>query len=420
MLGGPDGVDARVRRYGLFVGLWSFELWHPFWTLWLLSAPGVNYLNATLVDIVFWAVSILVAMPAGALADRIGRKPSLLLGILMWNAGIVVFGLARSLPVFAIANATWAFGAMFLFSSGPAYLYDTLAEAGQEARYPKVVSRVAMVGFLSTAAGCGVGGLVVRATGSLQAVLLLNVVNGVLAAATVLTFREPDVARRPESGTFAQIGAGLRATRKSRQIPLLILFQVLTGIVLYVLAFFRAPLVESIVGQDYVLIGLVFGGFFGVASVAGMSVGRVLERLGETGTLALTYLFVYPPFVLIYLASVGTFAAGVAAALAILAQIPSYIIWGLETPVVTTIINRRVGASERATVLSVSMFFTTLSLGVTEPIVGYLANLYDLGPGLSILAVIAAIPTALVLAAYRRSEREAPLPAAPILPHRGP
>ena len=420
MRSGPAPVDARVRRYTLFVVLWSFELWHPFWTLWLLSAPGVNYLNATLVDVVFWAVSILVAMPAGAFADRIGRKPSLLLGIVMWNAGIVVFGLARSLPVFAIANAIWALGASFLFSSGPAFLYDTLTEAGQEARYPKVMSRVAMLGFLSTAAGCGVGGLVVLATGSLQAVLLLNVVTGGLAAATVLTFREPAVPRRPESGLFAQIVTGLRATRRSRQISLLILFQVLTGIVLYVLTFFRAPLVESIVGQNYLMIGLVFGGFFCVASVAGLSFGRILERLGETGTLALTYLLVYPPFLLIYASSAGTFTPGFAAAFAILAQIPSYIIWGLETPVVTTIINRRVGASQRATVLSVSIFFTTLSLGITEPIVGYLATLYDLGLGLSIFAVIAAVPSALVLGAYRRSEREAPLPAVPVLPDRGP
>lgn len=420
MPGGAPTLESRIRRYILFHVLWSFELWHPFWTLWLLSAPGVDFLKATLVDVVFWAVSLLVAMPAGALADRFGRKPSLLLGIVMWNLGVVLFGLATSLPVFAVANAAWALGASFLFSSGPAYLYDTLAEAGQEARYPKVVSRVAMMGFLSTAAGSVLGGLVVVATRSFQAVLLLNVVTGVLAAATVLTFREPAVRRTPAAGMFAQIGKGLRAARNSPQIVLLILFQVLTGIVLYVLTFFRAPFIESIVGGDYVLLGAMFGGFFCVASIAGMSVGRLLERLGETGALAFTYLLVYPPFLLIFAVSAGAFSPSSAIGFAILAQIPSYIIWGVETPVVTTIINRRIGSSERATVLSVTIFFTTLSLGITEPVVGFLANEYDLALGLSILAAVAAIPSAVVLAAYRRSEREVPLPGAPVLPNRGP
>ncbi len=117
-------LESRIRRYFVFQILWSFELWHPFWTLWLLQNLRGDFFAATLVDVVFWVVGLLFAMPAGALADRYGRKPALVVGIVLWNVGIVLFGLAGSLPAFALANAAWAFGAAFMFSCGSAYLYD--------------------------------------------------------------------------------------------------------------------------------------------------------------------------------------------------------------------------------------------------------------------------------------------------------
>lgn len=321
--------------------------------------------------------------------------------------------------MFAIANAAWALGASFLFSSGPAFVYDTLAETGQEARYPHAMSRIALIGFLSTAAGSLIGGLVVLATQSFQVVLILSGVNGALATLTALTFREPSTRERSEVGMVAQIGTGLRATRRNPQILLLILFQILTGIVIYVLLFFRAPFIEALVGGDYALMGAVFGGFFCVSAVAALSVGRILDRLGETGALALTFLLVYPPFALVYVVSLGLLSPPLALAFAIAAQVPSYVIWGLETPVVTTIINRRVTGSERATVLSVSIFLTTLSLGIAEPLVGYLAETLGVALGLTVLASIAAIPSAFVLVAYGRSDRRAQLPTAAVLPDRG-
>ncbi len=400
-------LDSRIRRYFVFQILWSFELWHPFWTLWLLQNLRSDFFAATLVDVVFWVVGLLFAMPAGALADRYGRKPALVIGIVLWNVGIILFGLAGSLPAFALANAAWAFGAAFMFSCGSAYLYDTLAEAGQEARYPKEVSRAALLGFLATAAGSALGGVVVTATRSFQAVLLLNVVSGIAAIGAALTFREPAVHRLPASNLFAQIRTGLRITRDNRQIVLLILFQVLVGIVTYVMAFFRAPYIQALVAGDFVVLGLAFAGFFAIAAAAGMSFGRVLDRLGETGALVLTFLLVFPPFAVVYAVSLGVFSPGVALLAGVLTQICFYIIWGLESPVVTTIINRRVLSSDRATVLAVSTFFTTLAIAIMEPIVGLLAVTYDLAVGLTILAAIAAIPSAYAVVAYRAAGTKA-------------
>lgn len=403
-------VESRIRTFYVYEMLVSFQLWSPFWTLWLFA--HANPFQATLVDIVFWTVGLLVTMPAGAIADRYGRKPALLLGASIWIVGIVLFGLADSLFIFALANGIWAFGAAFLWGTGAAYLFDTLAEGGIQDRYPQIMSRVTMFTFLATAIAASLGGLLVHVTGAFNVPLLLYAVPGLLALGVVSTFHEPAVHRMPATNLVAQIRGGLRTTRGSRQIVLVIVFQVLISVVTYVMAFFRPVFIADVVQRNNLLLGLVYGGFFGVAAVSGLSIGKLLDRRGETGALWLTFALVFPPFLVVYAVTLGIFPPGVGLAIGVLAQTPYYVIWGFEGPVITTIINRRVESSDRATVLAISSFFTTLALAIFEPMVGLLVTWYGIGLGLVLLAASAILPTAYVVAAYGRRGREA---AAPVI-----
>jgi len=404
-------LESRIRRYYAFDMLVAFQLWSPFWTLWLFD--HADAFQATLVDIVFWIVSLLVTMPAGAIADRYGRKPALLVGVAIWDAGIVLFGLAGSLPIFALANGIWALGAAFMWGTASAYLYDTLAEAGQEERYPKVVSRAAMLTYLATAAAVPLGGLLVFLTRSLAVPLLVYAVPGLAALVVAATFREPAVRRQAATGLAGQIRMGLRTTRDHRPIVLVIVFQVLIGVVTYVMAFFRSPFIGEIVGGDFLLMGFVWSAFFVVAAVGGLSMGRLLERVGEGGALRIAFFLVFPPFLVVYGASAGWFSPGLGLTLAVLAQTPYYVLWGFEGPMVTTIINRRVGSSDRATVLGISTFFVTLALAIFEPLVGLLVDATDIGTALALMALVAVVPSAYVVAAFRRHETLVATPVAP-------
>ncbi len=398
------GVDARVRRFYAFQVLEAFQLWSPFWILWLLKGLHGNFFQATLVDVVFWIVSLVVAMPAGAIADRYGRKRALLLGVVLWVLGIVLFGLATTFAFFALANAVWAFGAGFMWGTGSAYLYDTLMEVRLEARYPAVSSRVSMFSFLGTALAVAMGGAIVWFTQRFDLTLLLYAIPAGGAFFLALTFQEPDVPREPAPNLFAQIAGGMRTTRGNRQIVLVIIFQVLVGLVTYVMAFFRPAFINDVVQRNYALMGFVYAGFFIVAAAAGRLVDVLLKRFGESGMLALMFLLVFPPFAIVYAISANLFTASFALILGVLTQVSFYIVWGLEGPVITTILNRRVTSGDRATVLAISSFFGTLVIAIAEPVVGLLATDYNLGVGLGILAFATSLPTAFVLFRYRRSE----------------
>ncbi len=389
----------------------SFQLWSPFWTLWLFAGLQKNYFQATLVDVVFWVVSLLVSMPAGAIADRYGRKPALLAGASLWILGIVLFGLATTFGFFGLANAVWAIGAGFLWGTGSAYLYDTLIEVRMESRYPIMSSRVASLSFLGTAMAAGLGGLIVRLTGRFDLTLILYAIPASIALVFALTFQEPVVPRETAASLVSQIRAGLRTTRGNRQIVLVIVFQVLVGLVTYIMAFFRPAFIDEIVKEDYLLMGFVYAGFFVVAAVAGLLVDSLLRRFGESGMLAIMFLLVFPPFAVVYAISLNLFTASLALLLGVLTQASFYLVWGIEAPLITTILNRRVGSNDRATVLAISSFFGTLAIAIAEPVVGVLAISYDLGLGLAVLAFAASVPCAYVLLAYRRTDRDAQVPA---------
>ncbi len=410
-------LRSRLRRYYTFSGLLNFFLWAPFWTLWLFRTA--NYFQATLVDVVFWTTSLLVAMPAGTIADRYGRKPAMSLGIVVWSCGIVIWGLATALWMFWLSSIIWALGAGFLWNTGSAYLYDTLAEAGIEGTYPDAIARTTLISLLATAAASALGGIVVAATGAFNVTLLLYGIPGLLAFVMTFTFEEPKVHRARTPKMFAQIRSGMRTTFARPQIVIVTIFQVIITVVTYVMMFFRPAFIEDIVQRNFLLMGLGYAGFFCVGAVAGHSMGRLISWLGESGALVLSYVLVFAPFILVFAVSAGFFDPGTALVLGLVTQASFYVILGVEGPVVTTIINRRIPSDERATVLSITSFFSTLTLAVFEPMVGFLALQYDLGIGLTAVAAIAAVPCGYLLVAYRRNERRDAALSAGAVPVRG-
>ncbi len=404
-MGASPSVEARVRRYYAFQVLLSFQLWSPFWSLWLFDRLQGNYFLGTLVDVVFWIASLLVAIPAGALTDRYGRKRAVLVGVGIWMVGIVLFGLSDTFETFAFANAVWAFGAGFLWGAGSAYLYDTLVEVHAEARYPTLSGRASTFSFLGTSLACMIGGAVVATSGRLNLPLILYALPGLGALLLAATFREPEVRRDPEPNLFGQMVRGFRAAVRHRQIALIILFQVLVGFVTYMMGLFRPKFMDQIVQGDFLLMGFIYAAFFVIAALSGWTAGWIMKRFGESGGLIIVFLLVFPPFALIYLVAQGFFAPGVALGLGVLTQIPDYVFWGIESPLITTILNRRVASNDRATVLAINSFATTLVIAIVEPVVGLVATDYSIGTGLAAGALVAAFPTLLVLGAYRRSER---------------
>jgi EmrB/QacA subfamily drug resistance transporter len=149
---------------------------------WVLNAYAVVY------------AALLV--PAGRLADRVGRKPAFLAGLALFTAASAACALAPSLWPLVGARVLQAAGAAVLT---PASLGLVLTTATPEGR-ARAVRVWAAAGAVAAAAGPVVGGLLL--TPSWRWVFLVNVPLGIAAAVvgvrTLRDSRDPAVTRMPD------------------------------------------------------------------------------------------------------------------------------------------------------------------------------------------------------------------------------
>ncbi len=415
--GFPRPIGDRLLRYYAFRTVVSFQLWSAFWVLWLAmnlrTADGqaTDWFLATWVDVAFWVVSFLMAIPAGLLSDRYGRKPALLVGASLWSLGVILFGLSSTFPGFVLANSVWAIGAAFMWGIDSAYLYDTLAEAGLQEHYPRIASQVTLLGFVIQAVAATLGGYValVLFPGHLDFLLLTTALTGPTLVVIILGFKEPRVDRRVQPLFFHQLRDGLRTVKRDVSLQYLIAFQVILGYVTYLMAFFRQDFLGNLVARNYLWIGVSYAGYYLIAATAGLATFRILRAFGEFGSLLLSFLLVFPSVAVVYFVSSGLFPAPLGLGLGLATQGVFFIIWGFEGPLMSSLMNRRIESRERALILGISGLLGTLILAILEPLAGYLV--LHLGYlGLFLLDVGAAAPTLYVLMGFRGTFQPGPLP----------
>src|SRR3989442_4096663 len=107
----PD-LRTRVRRFYAYQGASSFAIWIPFWALWIRGHLASDF-EFTLVDVAFWVGLLVFQLPVGVIADRYGRKRTILLSELFRSAGILGYGLATTFASFVVANVVWSLWAAF-------------------------------------------------------------------------------------------------------------------------------------------------------------------------------------------------------------------------------------------------------------------------------------------------------------------
>src|SRR5260370_9931847 len=116
----------------------------------------------------------------GHRADRIGRKPPVVAGMLIQAAGLAVItaGISRALPA-GLAGA-------FLLGAGPALVYRTLRAAISDAPHPDWRSAALGVYRLWRAAGYALGALIGGITAALASLDAAILVAAILTAASGL------------------------------------------------------------------------------------------------------------------------------------------------------------------------------------------------------------------------------------------
>ena len=357
-------LQSRVRRFYLYQATTSFALWIPFWALWIRQHLASDF-ELTLVDVAFWVGLLVFQLPAGFIADRTGRKRTILLSEAFRSIGILGYGLGTQFVEYQITNLVWSLGAAFSVGTS-AYLYDSLLEAGHESEFPRYIGRNTMIQLGSNAAGAFAGGILVAVTQSIQLTLLLGAAINLVSIGVAATFVEPKVTRTTEPTFTKQLVQGWHIVRRREGVALLIAFEVVFGVALYCMALFRPLYLTQALRIPEAQIALWIAGFLVVAALVSGYAGRIAGGLGEFGTIALVV-------ALSSLSFLGLWALGPWMGAAFL-QAPIYVAWSLQPVMTTAFLNRRLEPGQRATVLSMGAFAFTLALVGVLPLTGLVTS----------------------------------------------
>jgi MFS family permease len=148
---------SPVAKYYLYVATQAAWFTTPIWNVFLL-AKGLSFTQLGVLNSAWWVATVFGEVPTGYVADRIGRRTSLVVGALTHVVCVLVFGLLDSFwPILGIYTV-WGIGQTFRSGSESAWLYDTLADQMAEQRFAAVKGRGTSVSLVVAGASALLGG----------------------------------------------------------------------------------------------------------------------------------------------------------------------------------------------------------------------------------------------------------------------
>lgn len=334
----------------------------------ILVGRGLSLVEISTIESVVIATLFLAEVPTGVLADRVGRKGSVLASTVLLMLGELIFAFSTHYSQYLILAVFTGLG--FAFSSGAAesLIYESLPAEKRDATMKRVMGRYNSVGQIAFFLAPLVGGVVL---GDLSAervrwAILLTVLALGIGSVVCLTLREPVTEWHTERSSARQVfTSGLTEIRRNRRLRKLVLVILLTtpfgGAFVTTLA--GPYMAQNGVPAYWIALALSLGSL--MAAVGQANVQRIERRLGERRALAA--LIVLPGVNYLVLASLT-------------GALP---VWGLVTfmygtndlkaPLLSAYQNALIGSRNRATVLSMISMIVSLFIAVIAPLYAALA-----------------------------------------------
>lgn len=360
-------LESTVRRYYLFCFLSSFGFFSatliPFYTEWArINLAQVQILQSWFM---FWI--FFLEVPTGAVADYVGRKYSMALGIFIMAAATLVYGSIPHFDVFLLGEFLFAIGVSLISGADTALLYDALKEAGKEkeskAIFGKAHSADLFGMFLGALLGSGIA-----ARFGLNAPMLASAIPFGLAALVAWSIREPEIHEKTsESKRYLDIiKQGFSYFRHHKILRLL----AIDGIIVASSAYFVIWLYQPILISLHIPV-LYFGWFHALIVASEIAVATNFSRLeqwlgGGKAYLRFTAVMTAVSFLIV----------------AACPSIPTAVVFLLfaggfgltRIELMGAYMNKFIPSRKRATVLSSISMFRRFALVPLNPFIGFLAD----------------------------------------------
>lgn len=375
-----NSIRSTVRRYYLFCFLSSFGFFSatliPFYTEWAhINLTQVQMLQSWFM---FWI--FFLEIPTGAVADYVGRKYSLALGIFVMAIAALTYGSTPHFTIFLLSEFLFAIGVSLISGADSALLYDALKEAGKEKESKAIFGRAYSIDLVAMFLGALLGSVIAARFG-LNAPILFSAIPFFLAACVAWSIREPEIhGKTSESKRYLDIiKQGFSYFRHHKILRLLAFDAIVVASSAYFVIWLYQPILMSL----HIPI-LYFGWFHALIVAVEIAISTNFVRLEKMLGGGKTYLRFTAIVVSLGFLTVAAFPSIVTVIL-FLVLAGGFGLTRME--LMRAYLNRFIPSEKRATVLSSISMFRRFALVPLNPIIGFTAD-HSLRLALGIVGIL--------------------------------
>jgi MFS family permease len=323
---------------------------------------GLSFAQIFTLDAIYMLMFILFEIPSGALADLVGRRKTILLGLAFLVVAAIATGNAQNFTQLFLSFFVWALGFSLISGSSEALLYDSL---GNEKLFHRISGRALSFSIMGLALAGVVGPLLFARHFRLP--YLVSALPFMAALLIMIFYRETIITPQQRFSIrnhAAQIREGARRAFSNRFVVWSTGALALVFAVSYTFTSSYQPYLIRI-GFDVTQFAFILPLMFVSEALGGAWSEKITARIGETAAFWVNFLVLG-----VSLLSLGFLASKFVVPLLLVYGF----LQGFLRPLVSTYANRHIGSDYRATIISVQVMFSTITASALLFLFGFLTD----------------------------------------------
>ncbi|MBS3052622.1 MAG: MFS transporter [Candidatus Aenigmarchaeota archaeon] len=379
---------SDIRKMYLFGFFRNFFLIGAISVPFFLEWGKLNYTQMFILQSWFSFWLFILEIPTGAIADRFGRKTSIVLGGFIASVGIFIYSLVPNFMLFLIAEFLAALGGALISGADRALIYDKLKQMKQVKQAKYVFSNYTIANTLGVIVALPLGSYIAGSMiwahpSNYSFVMAYNSIPLFFSSIVALFVKEPKKSTKINENYFLIAKKGLEYFINHKILRTLALDLILISAMTFYIYWLYQPLLKN-VGVDVKYFGFV-GAAFNIFEIILLRNLKFIEKhFNNRNIIFLTAAIPGLMYVLL-----GFFQNIILLIFGLL------LIVGfkeLRRPIFEHYINKLIPNKQRATILSSISMLERMVIAVVYPIVGILTD-YSLNFALIILGTLTLVLT---------------------------
>jgi MFS family permease len=360
-------IEKNIRTYYFYSTFSELLILGPVLVL-FLTAKGLSFTEIMLLQSIS-AISVFIfEVPTGALADKVGRKYSVILGAFMWAVGLFLYIGGKTFIVFMLSEIVFSLGSAFRSGSDSALIYDSLKLLGREKEYQRVEGKARSFALYAQAVGSVLSSFLYEA--DIYFPLWISILFMAVTIIIALRFKEPHIEEnqgKVELNYFQQIKESGSYIFHHDKLKAIVVFSMIFYVFYRTGFWYFQPYMES-VSIPVKYFGLLFFLFNITAAFISKRSGYIMDKTKPKTLTFMAFLMIISFLIL------GTVKVWVGVFAILLQQAAR----GIYRPVTTKYLNKHIPSDKRATILSFHSLCTNLALAAAYPFMGILKDSTDI------------------------------------------